>query len=439
MIRTPQGQSLYRRAKTIIPGGTQLLSKRPELFAPEVWPPYYRKAAGCRVWDLDGNRFIDMTSMGIGACLLGYADPEVNRAVKEAVDEGSMTTLNCPQEVELAERLLELHPWASMARFARSGGEMMAVAVRIGRAFTGRDGIAFCGYHGWHDWYLAANLSDAESLDGHLLPGLEPRGVPRPLAGTMHGFHYNRIEELDAILYRHRGSIGAVVMEPLRFQAPGDGFLEAVRRRADEIGAVLVFDEITSGFRHAPGGAHTLLGVEPDLAVFAKALGNGVPIAAVIGREEVMQAAQTSFISSTCWTERIGFAAGCATLGELRRRDAPRRLEAAGNRVQEIWKRAAEGHGVPIAVEGRPALCHFSFLHPDAQVLATILTQQLLQRGYLGNTSFYASCAHTGEVLDGYGRAFDQAFGAVAAAARGGHPEEHLQGPPAMKGFARLT
>jgi glutamate-1-semialdehyde aminotransferase len=175
------GQRLYTQAKTRIPGGTQLLSKRPEMFLPDQWPSYYSRARGVEVWDLDGNKYIDMSYNGIGACVLGAADPDVDEAVKAAIDAGSMSTLNAPEEVELAELLCELHPWAEMVRYARSGGEAMAIAVRIARAKTRRDRVAFCGYHGWHDWYLAANLAEEKALDGHLLPGLEPTGVPRGL------------------------------------------------------------------------------------------------------------------------------------------------------------------------------------------------------------------------------------------------------------------
>ena len=169
------GQDLYRKARKLIPGGTQLLSKRPEMLLPEQWPSYFAKAQGVQVWDLDGRKYIDMSYMGIGSCILGYADPDVDKAVHAAVDAGSMTTLNCPEEVELAELLCELHPWASMVRYARCGGEAMAVAVRVARAATGREKVAFCGYHGWHDWYLAANLGDSAALDGIFCLALIPR------------------------------------------------------------------------------------------------------------------------------------------------------------------------------------------------------------------------------------------------------------------------
>ena len=181
-----KGINLYKRAKKIIPGGNQLLSKRPELFLPGFWPSYYTKAKGCEVWDLDGNHYFDFTMMGVGTCVLGYADDDVNNAVIRAVNDGTMCTLNCFEEVELAERLIALHPWGSMARFARTGGEACAIAIRIARACTKkRKDTFFCGYSGWHDWYLSADLGDSSNLDGQLLPGLLPLGVPRGLKGTM--------------------------------------------------------------------------------------------------------------------------------------------------------------------------------------------------------------------------------------------------------------
>jgi len=235
-----KGQSLYRKAKLMIPGGTQLLSKRPEMFLPEQWPSYYLRAKGVDVWDLDDKKYIDMSYMGLGACVLGYADDDVDDAVRAAIDAGSMCTLNCPEEVELAELLCQLHPWAEMVRNARSGGEAMAVAVRIARASTKRDKVVFCGYHGWHDWYLAANLAEEDTLDGHLLPGLEPAGVPRCLRNTAFAFTYNKISELKSVVAQYGDEIAAIVMEPIRNNEPQQGFLEGVREIANDIKAVLI-------------------------------------------------------------------------------------------------------------------------------------------------------------------------------------------------------
>src|ERR1700726_3821460 len=358
-----KGWELFEKARRIIPGGTQLLSKRPSMFLPAQWPSYFAKARGTEVTDLDGKTYIDMSMMGIGACVLGYADPDVDRAAKDAIDAGVASTLNAPEELVLAELLLDLHPWAQMVRYSRGGGEAMSIAVRIARAHTGRDKIAFCGYHGWSDWYLAANLGEDEALDAHLLPGLEPRGVPRGLQGTALPFHYNQIDELKSIVKGNRNSLAAIVMEPQRGNEPAPGFLQEIRTIASEIGAVLIFDEITTGFRMTDGGIHLLLNVNPDIAVFAKAMANGYAMAAVIGTEEIMQAAQATFISSTNWTERIGPAAAIATIGKFRREKVAPHLIAIGNQVMEGWKAIAHRTGLRLHTSGLPSLCHFSFEH----------------------------------------------------------------------------
>ncbi|HVL68438.1 MAG TPA: aminotransferase class III-fold pyridoxal phosphate-dependent enzyme [Vicinamibacterales bacterium] len=433
------GQTLYRRARQRIPGGTQLLSKRPEMFLPEQWPSYYSRARGIEVWDLDGQRYLDMSYNGIGANVLGAADPDVDEAVRAAVAAGAMSTLNCPEEVELAELLFELHPWAEMVRYARSGGEAMALAVRIARARSRRDRIAFCGYHGWHDWYLAANLAEEQALDGHLLPGLQPVGVPRGLIGTALPFHYNRLDELQAIVSRHGREIGAIVMEPIRDHDPVPGFLEGVRALADEIGAVLVFDEITSGFRLNTGGAHLLHDVAPDIAVFAKAVSNGYPMAAVIGRAATMEAAQDTFISSTFWTDRIGPSAALATIRKHRRCQVAEHLVAMGRRVQQGWRDAAARTGIEIHAGGIPPLSHFSFEGPDARTAHTLFTQMMLERGYLAGKSCYLTYAHTAEAIDEYLAVVEQVFAAIVQARETTGTEALLRGPVAHSGFTRLT
>ena len=270
-------QGLYQYAKGKIPGGTQLLSKRPERYAPGQWPAYFSRAVGCEVWDLDGRHYYDMSICGIGSTILGFCDPDVTSAVVERVRAGSMCTLNPPDEVELADALCELHPWAQQARFARTGGEIAAVAVRIARATTGRSKVAVCGYHGWHDWYLAANLGDDDSLADLLLPGLEPCGVPRALKGTTLTFHENDAAGFEKLIAEHGHDLAAVIMEPCRSHKPADGFLGMIRRKTRDCGAMLIFDEITIGWRLCHGGSHLMFGVNPDMAIFAKALGNGHP------------------------------------------------------------------------------------------------------------------------------------------------------------------
>ncbi len=437
-MKIRRGPRLWEKAKTLIPGGSQLFSKRAELFLPSLWPAYYKKAKGDMIWDLDGNKFIDMSYMGVGTCVLGYADPDVNRSVVRAISLGSMSTLNCFEELELAELLLKLNPWAGMVRYARTGGEAMAIAVRIARAFTGKDRVAFCGYHGWSDWYLSANLAKDTNLDGHLLPGLQPKGVPRALMETALPFNYNRIDELENIVSKYN-DIGAIVMEPVRHQEPKDDFLKKVRKIADEIGAVLVFDEITSGWRMNVGGVHRLYGVDPDIAVYGKAMSNGFPMAAVVGKKEVMDAAQDSFISSTYWSERIGPVAALATIEKMKRRNVPRHLCKIGNSVKEGWKKMASEHGLEIKVAGLPPLATFSFEGGDPQAMHTLFTQEMLERGFLASKSLYASYAHTEEHVSRYLECVDEVFRLIKKAIDRGELRKMLKGPVAQTGFKRLA
>ena len=438
-ITTGKSQALYRRAKRLMPGGTQLLSKRPELFLPDQWPAYFASARGVEVTDIDGNTFIDMSMMAIGACVLGYADPDVDAAVKAAVDAGVASTLNAPEEVELAELLCELHPWAEMVRYARSGGEAMMVAVRIARAGTRRDKIAFSGYHGWGDWYLAANLGDETALDGQLMPGLAPAGVPRGLKGTALPFHYNQLDQLNAIVAAHGRELAAIVMEPLRSERPAPGFLEGVRDLARESGAVLIFDEITTGFRMTDGGIHKMLGVNPDMAVFAKSMANGYAMAAIVGTARVMEAAQSTFLSSTNWTERIGPAAALATIRKHRRERVADHLVRIGGLAIKAWTGAAQKTGVAIHAGGLPSLAHLAFDHPDEATLMTLFTQTMLERGYLACHQFKPSFAHQDAHVDAYSRAVDATFATIADASRCGDAAARLHGPVVRRGFYRLT
>ena len=440
-----QTQAMYARAKIRIPGGTQLLSKRPEMFAPGLWPAYAREARGCEVIDLDGRRFIDMTTSGIGSCLLGYADPDVTTAVQRRIARGSMSTLNAAEEVELAELLIELHPWAEQARFARSGGESMAIAVRIARAATGRDKIAFCGYHGWSDWYLAANVSPAgaeDSLKGHLLPGLAPAGVPRGLAGTALPFTYNRLQELEQHVVRNGSELAAIVMEPTRSTDPDPRFLEGVRELSNRCGAALIFDEISSGWRMHLGGAHLKYGVTPDIAVFAKAIGNGHPMAAIIGRRRVMDAAQTSFISSTYWTEAVGPTAALATIRKLRSINIAAHTSHIGGLVRDGWLTLGQRLGLPVKVTGHPALLHLSFDHEQAAALGTLATTRMIDRGFLTGSGFYPSVAHKERHVDLYLAALEPVFAELTDVIRYGDVMERLQSAGVSvrhTGFSRLT
>ena len=431
------GQKLWKRAKYVIPGGNMLLSKRAEMFLPDHWPSYFSKAKGCKVWDLEGNEYIDMSIMGIGTNILGYGHPEVDAAVQKTVVDGNMSTFNCPEEVYLAEKLVELHPWADMVRFARSGGEANAIAVRIARAATGKDKIAICGYHGWHDWYLAANLADDANLDGHLLPGLLPNGVPRDLKGTVYPFGYNNYTELETLV--NRQDIGVIKMEVVRNMGPEDNFLHKVRKLATDRGIVLIFDECTSGFRETFGGLHMKYGVEPDMAMFGKALGNGYGITAILGRREIMEAAQNTFISSTFWTERIGPTAALKTLEVMGRIKSWDTITQYGLSVRQGWQDLADKHDLKINHWGLAALTGFTFSSEKALAYKTLITQEMLSRGYLAGNSLYACIDHTPDVIAEFLSNLDPIFGLIKECEEGRDIEKLLKGPVCHAGFKRLN
>jgi len=431
------GQKLWRRAKRVIPGGSMLLSKRAEMFLPERWPAYFSKAKGCRVWDLDGRELIDMSLMGIGTNTLGYGHPEVDEAVRRTVDAGNLSTLNCPEEVYLAERLVELHPWAQMVRFARSGGEANAIAIRIARAAAGRDKVAFCGYHGWHDWYLAANLGDERNLAGHLLPGLDPHGVPASLRHTIYPFTHNDFAELQALVDAH--NIGVIKMEVSRNQPPEPGYLQKIRALASAKGIVLIFDECTSGFRQSFGGLHKLYGVEPDMAVFGKTLGNGYAITAVLGRREIMEAAQASFISSTFWTERIGPTAALKTLEVMEACRSWELITDIGNGIKRRWHELSARHGLTIELWGLPALAGFTIKSPSSLAYKTLITQEMLGAGFLASNAVYSCIAHTPDIVDAYFAKLDGIFALIRECEDGRNVHELLKGPICHSGFKRLN
>ena len=431
-----KGQKLYSKAKQIVAGGNMLLSKRPEMFLPEQWPSYFSKSKGCEVWDLDGNKYID-TLMMPGTNSLGYNYEEIDEAVKDTINSGNMSTLNAPEEVELTERLVELHPWADMARFARSGGEANSVAIRLARAASGKDNVAFCGYHGWHDWYLASNLSDTKGLDGHLLPGLNPHGVPKNLKDSVHPFEYNNFDKLEELVKTK--NIGVIKMEVYRNKEPENNFLHRVRKLANQHNIVLVFDECTSGFRKNYGGLHKLYDVEPDVAMFGKALGNGYAVTAVLGKREVMQAAEKSFISSTFWTERIGSSAALATLKAMDKEKSWEKITSTGENVNQEWLKLSQEFELPITISGLAALTTFAFKSDNALAYKTLITQEMLKKGYLAATAVYVCTAHTPDIIKTYLENLKPIFQTIKECEEGRDVMKLLEGPIAHNGFKRLN
>jgi len=415
------------------------LSKRPEWFLPGKWPAYYSKAKGATIWDLDDVAYTDMSISGVSSCPLGFADDDVDGAVRDAISKGNMSTLNVPEEVELAEVLIELNPWADMVRYARTGGESMAVAVRIARAATGREKILFCGYHGWHDWYISANLGDSLALDGHLLQGVQSTGVPRGLGQTMFPFRYNNLDEFESQFSQHKNELAAVVMEPVRTTWPEKGFLEGIRSLTHSNKVPLVFDEITAGFRMTVGGIHQLLKIEPDVAVFAKGISNGYPMAAIVGRREIMEAAQNSFISSTYWTDRIGPAAALANIQKFKKNNVPEKLIHIGEGVKSIWRKISDEFAVPIQIAGISSLGSWQCQTENEDILHTLIAEKMLEKQFLTARTFSANYSHSDEDVSRYGEALHEVFAELSPYIKDKSLASIFEGEVIHRGFQRLN
>ena len=353
-------KKLQDYAHKIIPGLSGLLGKRPEMYLPGgSWPTYYSQAKGLEIWDLQGKKYYDFTMLGVGSCVLGYSDNDIDRVAKKVISSGPLTTLNPPEEIELAEILLDIHRWANQVKFARTGGEMMAVAIRLARAYTKREKIMICGYHGWHDWYLATNISSNNNLDNHLLPGLNPLGVPKGLKDTIIPFNFNSCDDLNNIVRKHAKSCAAIIMEPARNTLACKKFLREIRKISTKNDCVLIFDEITSAWRNDTSGIHKELGVNPDLATFGKTIANGIPMAALIGKKKIMEKAKDTFVSSTNWTERLGPACAVAFIKKHKRLNLGKKLQDNGKKIRDIWLQSAHESGLKIQIDGILPLSSF--------------------------------------------------------------------------------
>ena len=436
-MKRDKTQKLWSKAKKIIPGGNMMLSKKPDLFLPEKWPAYFSKTKGCKVWDLDGREYIDLSIMGVGTNILGYNNIEVDEAVKKTIRKGNMSTLNCPEEVYLTEKLLRMHPWADMAKFTRSGGEANAVAVRIARAAAKNVNIAVCGYHGWHDWYLAANIGNNSNLNKHLLKGLNTLGVPKQLKKTVFPFNYNNLDELENIIKTKK--IGIIKMEVSRNFEPNNNFLKKVRDIANKRKIILIFDECTSGFRQTFGGLHKYYKVEPDLAIFGKAMGNGYAINAVIGKKKVMKFASQTFISSTFWTERIGPTAALKTLEVMKRIKSWETITSKGKIILKEWKKLSKKYNLQIVYSGIPALARFEIKSKNFIKYKTLITQEFLKENILASNMIYFSVEHSNKVLKMYLEILDKVFKKIEECENGRKIEDFLSNKVSFNSFERVN
>ena len=394
-----RGYKLWNDAKKYIPTGNSLLSKNPDLYLPNLWPTYYKKAKGCTITGVDGKNYIDMCMMGVGTNILGYSYKPIDNAVKNAVNNGNLSTLNCVEEIELAKKLIEINPWADMCKFARTGGEANSIAIRIARAFTKKDNIAICGYHGWHDWYLALNMKSKEKLQKILLKNLKTDGVPKSLKDTIYTFEYNDFKKVKHLVKKKK--IGTIIMEVSKNYSPKNNFLKKIRDITKKNKIVLIFDECSSGFRETLGGLHKKFKVFPDICMYGKALGNGYAITAIVGKKKIMMSSKKTFISSTFWTERIGFVAGLKTISEMKRLKAYKIITKKGKYIKKKWALLAKKFNLDITISGIDALPNFNF-NENHQILKTFITNEMLKKNILCTTNIFVSTAHSKKKIDLY-------------------------------------
>ena len=436
-------KKLQDYAHKIIPGLSGLLGKRPEMYLPGGrWPTYYSKAKGLEIWDLQGKKYYDFTMLGVGSCVLGYSDNDIDKVAKKVISSGPLTTLNPPEEIELAEILLDIHKWADQVKFARTGGEMMAVAIRLARAYTNKEKLMICGYHGWHDWYLASNISSNNNLNNHLLPGLNPLGVPKGLKDTIIPFNFNSCDDLNNIVRKQAKNCAAIIMEPARNTLACKPFLKEIRKIATNNNCVLIFDEITSAWRHDTSGIHKELGINPDLATFGKTIANGIPMAALIGKKKIMEKAKDTFVSSTNWTERLGPACAVAFIKKHKRLNLGKILQNNGKQIRDIWLESAHEAGLKIKVDGILPLSSFKIEtenKDDWPIIITFFIQEMLKKNILASDRCYSNYCQTKKFINIYRQACSDVFKKISLHLEKGNLKTKLDGPIKQMGFKRLT
>ena len=407
MNKKDKNQDLYSEAKKIIPGGVMLFSKRPENHLPNKWPTYYKKAKGAFVWDLNNKKYLDMY-FGVGQSVLGYANSSVDKRVNKSNALGNITSLNSLYEVKLAKKLIQIHKWAGFAKFAKTGGEASAIATRIARSINGNEKVAICGYHGWHDWYLAANLKSKNNLNAHLLDGLRSIGVPKSLKNTISSFRMNNFSDLKKI--KKVKKLAAIIMEVQREKEPSIKFLKEIRKFCNKRQIILIFDECTSGFRETYGGIHKKYNIIPDIVIFGKCLGNGYPITAILGKKKYLKKASRSFISSTFWTENSGFVAALKTLEIMKQKKTFIKIKKIGKNVKNIWKKISYKYKLPIKIYGLDSIPSFKIISDNSDKYKTFITQEMLKNKILATNTIYISIVHKKEYLEKYEKILDKIF-----------------------------
>ena len=413
-----KSQAFLARAERVIPLGSQTFSKSRTQYPFGVSPYFITRGEGSRVWDLDGNEYIDFVS-SLAAITLGYQDPDVNAAVRRQLDtSGVIFSLPHPLETEVAELICEMVPCAERVRFGKNGSDATSGAIRVARAFTGRDRVAVCGYHGWQDWFIGSTARH--------------RGVPAATRELTHSFTYNDLDSLRSLLNAHQGEFAAVILEPMNVVEPQPDFLEGVKALAHQHGALLVFDETITGFRYANGGAQEHFGVTPDLATFGKGLANGFPVSAVAGRADVMKEMEEVFFSFTFGGEALSLAAAKATLQKLKREPVTATLAARGRQIIAGTQAVIDTHGLAdiFAVAGHPS---WSFLTikdgrgASAFEIKTLWMQEIFERGILSLGAHNVNYAHSTADIDQLLSAYDEVLPFIGKALDEGRLNEALR------------
>ncbi|MDE0540079.1 MAG: aminotransferase class III-fold pyridoxal phosphate-dependent enzyme [Rhodospirillales bacterium] len=415
-----QSNLMLERAERVIPLASQTFSKSHLAYPAGCAPLFLEGGDGCRVVDVDGNEYIDFVN-GLLPVILGYSDPDVDGAVIDRIGKGVTLSLATRLEMELAELLAEVVPCAEMARFGKNGSDATAGAVRLARAYTNRDRVAVCGYHGWQDWYIGSTSRN--------------RGVPKAVSELTHPFPYNDLEALDRLLSSRPGEFACVIMEAMNATEPAPGYLEGVRDLAHDHGALFVLDEIITGFRYALGGAQEYFGVTPDLATLGKGMGNGYAISAIVGRADIMHLMEEIFFSFTAGGETVGLAAALATIGKIRDHDVVEHLWDVGGRVQAGLRPRLEAHGLGewVSLNGLAPWTLLTFKDSERHTQwqkYTLFIQEMLRRGILIQSSHNISLAHTASEADILLDAYDEVLPAIADAVFNDSMDEKLSGAP---------
>lgn len=401
--RYKRSEEMLERALKSIPLGSQTFSKSKTQYPLGVSPYFITRGQGSRVWDIDGNEYIDFIN-SLAAITLGYNDPDVTAAVRNQLDDGIIFSLPHPIETEVAEKLIEMVPCAEMVRFGKNGSDATSGAIRLARAYTGRDHVAVCGYHGWQDWYIG---STARNL-----------GVPVATRRLTHGFNYNDIDSLHAIFKRCRSTVAAVIMEPMNVAEPENGFLESVRELAHKNGALFIFDETVTGFRFSNGGAQEYFGVTPDLATFGKGLANGYPVSAVAGRADIMKLMEEVFFSFTFGGETLSLTAALATMKKMEREPVIETIWRQGAKAKKAVEAMIAKHGLSDVLSVKGKDCWSFLIFKDTETysqweIKTLFLQEMFAKGILTIGTHNMSYSHSDSDIERLGSAYDNAFGVI--------------------------